>query len=59
MYNASLNACIKEDLNIFCWNSSPIEKPTELHWYAHVGGWRPKPALLKAQAQTIFINFKI
>ena len=39
-----------EVYNIFCWNSSPTEKPTELHWYAHAGGWRPEPLMLKAKA---------
>jgi hypothetical protein len=33
--------------------------PAELHWYAHANGWRPKPLMLKAQAQTIFLIHKL
>jgi len=46
--------------NIFFWNSSPIEKQTELHWYAHADGWQPKPLMLKARAQNILsiLNLK-
>jgi len=43
--------------NIFCWNSSLKEKPTELHWLAHTSGWRPKPVMLKPKAQTTLTTF--
>ena len=45
--------------NIFFWNSTPKEKPTELHWYAHAGGWQPKPLMLKETGTNNFINLKI
>jgi hypothetical protein len=33
------------------------KKPAELYWYAHANGWQPKPLMLKAKAETIFITF--
>jgi hypothetical protein len=45
--------------NIFFWNSTLKEKPggTTLLMYTVVAG-QPKPVMLKAQAQTIFNDFK-
>lgn len=45
--------------NIFCWNSSPIKKPCGTIRCCNIVAGRPKPLMLKAKAQTIFINFKI
>ncbi len=42
--------------NIFFWNSSPNEKPTELHWYAHASGWQPKPLMLKTKGANNFLK---
>jgi len=40
--------------NIFFWNSSLKEKPTELHWYAHADGWQQKPVMLKNKGANNF-----
>jgi hypothetical protein len=43
--------------NIFCWNSSPIKKLTELYWCGHTNGWRLKP-LIKKTKEKRFIKLK-
>jgi len=45
--------------NIICWNSSPIEKRCGNMRFCNTVVGQPKPAMLKTQAQTIFLIYKI
>ena len=58
MDNNSLMPTALRIYNIFFWISSLKEKPTELHWYAHTGGWQPKPVMLKPKGVNNFDHFK-